>query len=79
MKKKKMKFKYSREKMKKFLMDKTNKSLICSLLALILFILVINLVSNVFLRLAIYFASYLILNNFYNRVVTHFFGEHLEE
>ena len=79
MKKNKVKIKYSKEKMKKFLMDSTNKSLICSLLALISLVFVTKLVSNLFLRLAIYFGIYFILNNLYYRFVFHFFGEHFKQ
>ncbi len=67
--------KSSNKKLYDFLIDKTNKNLIVSLLALAVFILCTKFINNLFLRLAIYFFLYFLINNLYLKVVRLFFDD----
>lgn len=65
--------KITNDKIENFLKDNINKTLIVSLLSLIIFFITYLFIKNIVLRFTIYFVSYFILNNLYLKVVNYLF------
>lgn len=63
------------KKLYEFLIDKTNKNLIVSLLAFITLILCTIFIKNLFLRIMFYIGFYMLINNLYLKCINFFFAK----
>lgn len=65
--------KCNNKKLYNFLVDRTNKSLIVTLFAFILLLILNIFIKDIFLRIAFYLGFYFLINNLYMKVVSCFF------
>ena len=63
------------KKLYDFLIDKINKNAIVSLLALFILLISLVFIKSVFLRIVFYFGFYMLVNNYYLKVVNFFFAD----
>lgn len=63
----------SNKKLYDFLVDKINKNAIVMLIAFIMLLVLNIFINNVFLRVVFYLGFYMLVNNFYIKVVNFFF------
>ena len=70
--------KSNNKKLYEFLIDKMNKNAIVTILALIILLICNIFIKNVFLRITFYLGFYMLINNYYIKVVNYFFAEDLK-
>lgn len=70
--------KSNNKKLYDFLIDKANKSAIVTLFAFLMLLVFNIFIKNLFLRIVFYLGFYLLVNNYYLKVVNYFFVDNLK-